>query len=223
MKISRLTLYTNNLSRQKAFYKTTLGLPLVNETEGSATVLLQNTEVTFSEKPGATPYHFAINIPSDSIGEALKWLKKRVAILTDEGHEIQDFPAWNAKSVYFYDTDNNIVELISRRNLDYTFSGPFNSASLIEVSEIGMAVQEISPYYKKLKETAGLELFDGNLEEFSAIGDEYGLFICVNQRSKTWYPTGDKAHASDFELVFTKGKRKYIVLFRREILKINSK
>ena len=220
MRVSKLTLYTKNLAGQKAFYKKTLGLSLANETERSATVSLRNTELTFREKPGATPYHYAINIPSGCIEHAALWLKGRVELLTDEGKEVHDFPSWNAKSIYFYDTDKNIVELISRNNLGYPSEGAFGADSLIEVSEIGLPVRDIRTYYEKLKGATGMELFDGNLEEFSAIGDEFGLFICINRFSKTWYPVGDTAYASDFEITFTEKSRDFNASFGHERLEI---
>jgi catechol-2,3-dioxygenase len=221
MKISRLTLYTKNLSGQKTFYGETLGLSLVNESDNTATFLLRNTAVTFCELPGATPYHFAVNIPSNTIVQALGWLKDRVEILKDQEQEIHDFTAWNAHSVYCYDADNNILELIARNNLGYSPGKAFGTDSLIEISEIGLAVSEISPYYEKLNRFAGLKLFDGNMQQFSAIGDEYGLFICINRLRKTWYPSGDKAYPSGFELTFTQKNREFDVRFENEILTIN--
>jgi catechol-2,3-dioxygenase len=221
MKISRLTLYTKNLSGQKAFYGRALGLPFESETTGSVTILLRNTALTFIERPSATPYHFAINIPTDTVEQALRWLRGRAFLLTDDGEEIHEFPAWNARSVYFYDADENIVEFISRRNLGYTTEKEFSGDSLIEISEIGLAVNEIKPYYDTLKRIAGLELFDGNMEQFSAIGDEYGLFICINRLLKTWYPSGDKALPSGFEVAFTEKSRDYLARFENNELIIN--
>jgi len=222
MKISQLTLYTQNLVRQKAFYEQTLGVTLTGETPTSVDLLLGKTVLTFIEKTDATPYHFAINIPSDCTQEALTWLKERVAILTDQDQEVQEFKAWNAQSIYFYDPDKNIVEFIARRNLGYGSYEPFSAASFVEISEIGMAVSHIAPYYNRLNRAAGLGLFDGNLKQFSAIGDEYGLFICINKLLKSWYPTGDKAYASGFELSFTENSRNFSVRFRDEILNIKA-
>jgi len=69
-----------------------------------------------------------------------------------------------------------------------------------------------------LRQKAGLNIYDGDLERFCAVGDEHGLFICVNYEIKDWFPTGDKAFASDFEIEFEENDKTFCFTFRDENL-----
>ena len=69
------------------------------------TFLTGDSLLTFRVDKKSTPYHFAFNIPSNKEKEALVWLKHRAGILSSDGEEIVDFKSWNAKAIYFYDTD----------------------------------------------------------------------------------------------------------------------
>ena len=126
----------------------------------------------FISREGATPYHFAINIYSNQEQEALLWLKKRVAILMDGRNEIQNFESWDAKA---------------RKNLRHNSNEEFNSKSLLEISEIGLATISIEETYRKLNNETGLYIYSGSFDEFCAIGDENGLIICVDQINKRWF------------------------------------
>jgi catechol-2,3-dioxygenase len=147
-------------------------------------------------------------------------VRQRAGILTDAGREIQDFTGWNARSVYFYDPDGNIVEFISRRNLEYPFLSKFGPDCLCEISEIGIAANNIKPVYSWLNKNLGLTIFDGDLERFCAIGNETGLFICINKETKTWYPTGDPAYPSNFDVSLLIGDKEYSVSFHGQELSL---
>lgn len=68
-----------------------------------------------------------------------------------------DFPDWNAKSVYFYDAEENILEFIARHNLDEpTNDATFTSNHIKRISEIGIAVSDTEGFAKKVKENTGL-------------------------------------------------------------------
>ncbi len=69
-----------------------------------------------------------------------------------------------------------------------------------------------------LRQKAGLNIYDGDLERFCPVGDEHGLFICVNYEIKDWFPTGDKAFASDFEIEFEENDKTFCFTFRDENL-----
>ena len=213
MKIKELKIHTQNLERQILFYSDKIGLELLFRSEYEAVFLVGKSKLKLVKSKESLPYHFAINIPSNKENEALKWLKERVEILRDGKNEIQDFEFWNAKAMYFYDLDKNIVEFIARRNLKNESQADFDVASLLEISEIGMPVNDIGVAFNKLNEISNLEQFDGGLERFCAIGDENGLFICINKNKKDWYPTGDKAHSSEFEIEFEHNNREFVVKF----------
>lgn len=214
MKINRLILYTAQLEEQTNFYKDVLGFKLTEKTADHSSFKVGSSILSFYFRESSTPYHFAFNIPSNQINEALAWLKKRVEILKDEdkGNEIQNFDFWNAKAVYFYDKDQNIVEFIARKNLAIESNTPFRAESLLCISEIGVAVNNIERTYHHLNQVKKLPIYSGDLDVFCAAGDENGLFIIVNKEKKKWFPTDDVAHSSyfrvegDYNIEFTNGK-----------------
>ena len=87
----------------------------------------------------------------------MNWLKQRVEILRDGNYEIQNFDSWNARAIYFYDEDKNIVEFIARKNLKNENQGEFDSDSLLEISEIGVSVNDINPIYNSLAKIVNIQ------------------------------------------------------------------
>lgn len=219
MKITKLQLYTNNLQKQLQFYRDTLNFEVLEATGDYFEVLAGYTQLRFQQKLNATPYHFAFHIPGKQEKLALDWLKERVAILRGNGQEIVDFPAWNAKSVYFYDVDHNIVEFIARANLHKAESALFSKESILGISEIGLVTTNIKEQLDFLNSEVNLEKYDGNLENFCAIGDDHGLLITINKKLKDWYPTGDKAHSSAFKIEFKHREKTYSLIFEKNTLR----
>lgn len=118
----------------------------------------------------------------------MQWLKSRITILKDEQDEIIDFRAWNAKAIYFYDQDKNIVELIARKNLKNESDQNFGPEQFLEISEIGVPTRDIESEFSILRNAMGIEIYDGGFGNFCAIGDENGLFICINKDHKNGIP-----------------------------------
>ncbi|NNE76501.1 MAG: VOC family protein, partial [Pricia sp.] len=175
--------------------------------------------LTIAFRPEATPYHFAINIPANKIQEALEWTKARVAILKEGPEEIQDFRSWNAEAFYFYDVDKNIVELIARKNLNNASNEKFGPDQFLELSEIGLPTTDIEKEFDILHRLTGIKVYDGTFDRFCAIGDENGLFICIDKDKKDWFPTNDKAFASAFEIRFSVKKATYRFVYENGKLK----
>lgn len=198
MKIEELTLFTNNLEQQVNFYSAILELPIINSTPESCSFKIGQSTLVFQYKKDVVPYHFAFNIPSNKEDEALKWLKERVETIPFDENEIIDFSNWNAKAIYFYDADKNIVEFIARKNLNSNFFDKFSSKSILNISEIGVVTTQIKEVFKSLNQIDKIDVFSGDFERFCAVGDENGLFIIVHKQLKKWFPTGDKIYESDF-------------------------
>ncbi len=203
MNIKRLTLFTANLNSIKQFYSQTLGFPIISSNDQKVVFKTGTTELAFKKQKSAKPYHFAFNIPSNQENEALNWLKDRVKVLEHDGQKIHDFDFWQAKALYFYDPDNNIVEFIARRKLNKPAKSSFSIKSIISVSEIGIPTLDIEDVLVTLEETTRINMYDGNTERFCAIGDEEGLFIVVNRSVKNWFPTDDTANEANFEIEFS--------------------
>ena len=200
MIIKKLTLFTSNLKGQIEFYSKVLGFEVVSENRIACTFGAGKSLLTFVKGKKSKPYHFAFNIPSNSENEALFWLKERVSILPHEGKELVDFKLWNAKALYFYDADKNIVEFIARKNLNINSNGVFSSKSILSISEIGIVSTNIQETFKSLNSLKPIKKYSGDFERFCAVGDEEGLFIIANPRLKKWFPTNDEIEASDFKI-----------------------
>jgi hypothetical protein len=200
MEIKELIIYSNRLDEQQKFYTEILGLDQINSaSKNEISYLIRNSILKFIKKEGTTPYHFAINIFSNKEKEAFAWLKQRTAILKIGGNEIQNFASWNSKAIYFYDEDKNIVEFIARKNFNIESNETFSTNSLLEISEIGLPVDDIENIYNKINSKIGLPIYSGDFDEFCAIGDEKGLFICFDQNKKGWFPVNDKGFPSEFK------------------------
>ncbi|MCC8361269.1 VOC family protein [Salinimicrobium sediminilitoris] len=200
MKIEFLKLYTSNLKAQHHFYGEVLELPVDGISKGKFRVEIGFSTLEFEEDLNAEPYHVAFHIPALQEEKALKWLRKKVEILQDDGNEIIDFPAWQAKSIYFYDKDRNILEFISRSHMYHPSSEEFSAASIVGISEVGLATSNVEEKFNFLNDNFGLTKFTGDYEHFCATGDDEGLFIIINKEQKDWIPVGDKAYASPFEI-----------------------
>src|SRR5680860_1374134 len=199
MKIEKLEIATADIGKQLHFYRDLLGLEIRDQEERSFEIVMGFSILKFRQDNNFTPYHIAIHIPDKQAGIALTWLKSRVSILKNDLDEIVDFSAWDAKSVYFYDEDKNIMEFIARGN----FNKPFSGKSLLGIAEIGLATNNIEEKFNFLQQNCGLEIFDGNFGKFCAIGDHQGLLITINKKLKNWFPTGDEAFSSDFRIEFS--------------------
>ena len=200
MIIKELTLITSNLKAQIEFYSKVLGFEIVSENNIACTFRAGKTLLTFKKSQKSKPYHFAFNIPSNNENEAMVWLRERVRILLFEGKEMVDFKLWNAKALYFYDADKNIVEFIARKNLNINSNNVFSSKSILNISEIGIVSTNIEETFKSLNSLKPIKKYSGDFESFCALGDEEGLFIIANPRLKKWFPTNDEIEASDFKV-----------------------
>ncbi|HSI70311.1 MAG TPA: VOC family protein [Gillisia sp.] len=218
MKIERLEIRSANVAEQLKFYRDLLELKTINYDGESFEMTVGYTQIKFSQYKGATPYHIAIHIPDRQEEEALRWVKERIPVLKNNNEEIIDFSGWDAKSVYFYDKDENIMEFISRRRFNEAATPIFSDKSLLGVAEVGLATSDIKLKFDFLQKNCGLEVFDGNFEKFCAIGDDKGLLITINKELKEWFPTKDKAYASPFSIWFSHGKEICALKFEEDQL-----
>jgi len=223
MKIEKLEIATADLEKQLHFYKNLLGLEIRDQEENSFEIVLGSSVLKFREDKNFTPYHIAFHIPDKQEVKALAWLKTRVSILKNNRDEIVDFSAWDAKSIYFYDEDKNIMEFIARGNLNKPASVDFSEKSLLGIAEIGLATADIEEKFNFLHQECELEVFDGNFEKFCAIGDHQGLLITIDKNLKDWFPTGDQAFSSDFRIDFSHKEKNYRLEFINDYLKLAEK
>lgn len=221
MKIKRLTIFSGNIEDQLKFYRGRLDFPVKNHSEDSFELQVGYSVLKFEYKEEATPYHIAFHIPDRQEEEALAWLEGKREILEFNDKKIVDFSNWQAMSVYFHDKDKNIMEFISRRDFSKPESAIFDPSNIVGLAEIGLATNDLQQKFEKMKLECGLDKFDGDLERFCAIGEPSGLVITINKNEKDWFPTGDKAYSSDFQMEFEHQSKKYQMNFSNDELKIS--
>jgi catechol-2,3-dioxygenase len=125
------------------------------------------SRLRFEPGPGVCS-HFAVNVPPQRFEEAVAWARERVELVDDD----VPFPAWRARSAYFFDPGGNIVELIARERAP-------GDDLFLEISEVGLPVTGVGAAVEWLEGELGLPHFSGNRRDFSAVGDDRGLFIVV--------------------------------------------
>ena len=97
----------------------------------------------------------------------------------------RSLPVWLARSAYYYDSAGNIIELIARERVP-------GDELLIEVSEVGLPVADVGAAVDFLETELGVPHFSGD-QNFSAVGDDHGLFILVPGRAAWLSRTGPPA------------------------------
>ena len=196
MDILEIEIQTDNLIETENFYTQILGLKLVCKGQNSISFLAGTSTLTFIKSNKINPkYHFAFNIPNNKLDEAITWAKAKLNLLKNDDHGIvANFESWNARAIYFYDNNHNILEFIARFDLDNSTNKPFDISLIQSISEIGIVTDEPIKLADKLIESNGLYFFDKSTksEKFAALGNDNGLFIIVETNRK-WYPTEQKA------------------------------
>ena len=180
MKILDVEILSPDAARAVDFFESALGLPA-----DDGVVRLGGSRLRFTAGVPSAPYHLAINIPQNQVRAAKDWLERRASMLSDE---IFDFAFWNAEAVYFEDPDGNVLELIARHGLQNDRVGSFGPEMLLGLSEVGLPVAETQLAIEILERTFGLAVFSGDRDQFTALGDDHGLFIVVRP-GRLWLPT----------------------------------
>ena len=196
MEIKEIVIQTDDLKGTENFYANVLGFELIKKEQNTIAFLAGNSILTFLKSTNLNPnYHFAFNIPKNKLNEATIWLNSKVnLLLNDENEIITDFGDWNAKAIYFYDNNNNIVEFITRFDLTNETEKKFDASSVLSISEIGIVANDPMKLASQIMDKNHLNYFEKGKqsENFISIGDDNGLVIIVKNDRK-WYPTEQKA------------------------------
>jgi catechol-2,3-dioxygenase len=202
MHIQQVTFNSPNINAQKQFFGQVLGFPIKLETENILTIQAGTSLLTFVQDADHAPYHYAFDIPQNQFAQARQWLAERVSLLADfEGGVEFHFVDWNAHAMYFSDADGNIAEFIARHNLDTTRLMPFNSQSIIRISEVGLVTPHVIETVAVLKQQLGIKSWRGSgSETFTAVGDEEGLLIVVRV-GRPWLSTNIASAIAPLEIV----------------------
>ncbi len=190
MNIQKLELLTVDLQAQKDFYTNILEFP-TEPTSSRLLIKAGATEIIFIQAPSdfEDAYHFAFNIPENHYLAAKKWISSRIPLLKDKnGNEDFESKSWNSDSIYFLDSAGNVLEFIARHNLQNAVDGNFNSAKILNVSEIGLPSENVIGLANELCTRLDLSVFKQEPNEnFTPVGDDNGLFILPIQ-NRIWMP-----------------------------------
>jgi catechol 2,3-dioxygenase-like lactoylglutathione lyase family enzyme len=192
MFIHSLHLHTNDLEATKEFYSNLLQVPVIKESEQNISFAFGHSALYFHSSLENNPfYHVAFSIPNNKLEEALQWVSEKTAILPySETEMIADFTGWNAKSFYFHDNNQNILEFITHYDLKTTSTQSFTPALINGICEIGITVEDVEHACKEFNTLFHLPCFPKGpqLFDFGVIGDANGMFI-VSKTGRGWVPT----------------------------------
>ncbi|MGE7602522.1 VOC family protein [Peribacillus sp. NPDC097675] len=191
MEIKSIVLQTNSLIEMKNFYINTLGFSLINEDKNSFRMAVGTGEIEFTTKEVEDDpyYHFAFNIPANKFYEAKSWVKERVSLLVEDGVDEADFAHLPAHALYFYDPSGNIVEFISRYEIAKDSIESFSAKSILNISEIGLIVEDTISVSEKLNEVGLTERDNDPISRKSLnfMGErKNGIFIILAQSGRRW-------------------------------------
>lgn len=216
MEIKEIVIQTDDLKGTENFYANVLGFELIKKEQNTIAFSAGNSMLSFIKSTNLNPkYHFAFNIPKNKLNEATIWLSSKVnLLLNDENEIITEFGDWNAKAIYFYDNNNNIVEFITRFDLTNETEKKFDASSVLSISEIGIVANDPMKLASQIMDKNHLNYFEKGKqsENFISIGDDNGLFIIVKNDRK-WYPTEQKAeqHVARIKII-SKGIKHDVVV-----------
>ncbi|MBT1610214.1 MULTISPECIES: hypothetical protein [Curtobacterium] len=194
MDIRQVQLATRSLDDTARFYER-LGCP-VEIVDAAVRVVVGSSLLVFRELPEMTgALHLAITIPTGTFDAAKAWIAGLTTVLgTDDQDEFEGPPNWNSRSVYFEGPDEQLLELIERRDLPAD-AGENTVVPLVSISEVGVPVPDVLGAVDALRR-AGLEPYANPPgESFAAVGDVDGLVILVSP-DRRWFPTGDRSPSS---------------------------
>ena len=215
MKIRELTLFTNQLEKQKEFYQNVLDFELLDENENEFCIKVGWSKLRFVKSDKNHIYHYCFLIPSNKLIEAFDWIKNRTEIVdVEEGEKIVHFEDWNAESFYFYDGGGNIAEFIVRHDLKNEVNAEFDLNMVLCINEIGLGTTDVEKINYQLEESIGTSFYKGDLNRFGTNGSAEGIFLIPNYNLKeTWFPTEIKIKAEPFETIIENKNKKFLVTY----------
>ena len=215
MKIVSVEIVTDKFQAQVEFYGGGLGLWLVHLHGGRARFEIGESflDLVQGERPAGI-YHLAINIPENQIEASRSWLGVRADLVRQaNGDPIVSFGDWNSQSIYFWDADGNILELIARHALPNASCDDFGVESLLEISEVGLPVSDVRGTVHRLTGQFELETYRGEgSEDFAAVGDEHGLLIVVLE-GRPWFLTDSPARTLPMKVMAIQRESPFEVVY----------
>lgn len=212
MRIKELLLLTNNIAETKLFYNQIIGFKTVKETKKSISFTVGTSKLTFelTDIKHNPKYHFAFNIPSNKIEEALEWILQKTNLISAENSYITEFHNWRAKSIYFFDNNKNILEFISRSDLNNNNDNPFSIEQILNINEIGLVTDMPIQTGNEITHQKEIDFFlkGPKKDNFVAVGSDDALLV-ISSPNRNWYPTQEKAEKWKVRATINIGNKEY--------------
>lgn len=170
------------MEEQRHFYGARLALPITDE-PGGFSVSVGDSRLRFRE--GQAPiYHLAFNVAPDGLESAASWISSVTPLLVDaDGQSRQTFESWQARSIYFKDADDNVMECIARQRLT-EFAG---RTGLLSISEVGLPTEAVLESARRLMRELDAPVFGELSPGFTTLGDDHGLLL-LPAAGRPWVP-----------------------------------
>lgn len=200
MIVKELRLASRRVDSLSNYYPAKLGFELVGSDESMRAIQIGYTKVEFKRLKESDPsYFFSINLPSNHIEDAKRWIAARVK-LTRLGEDDETFfPYWKgARAFYFEDPVGNVVQCLSRLEARSWEQPAFNSGGLFGIGMVGLAVEDVPKAADRIISELG-EQPRMDLPLFTVIGNHEGGFIIV-EKGKKWHPLNKVAEIHPLEI-----------------------
>ena len=208
-----------DLKAMEDFYRANMGFVTESRTKSELCLIAGGSRLKFTkvDVEGEGPLtHFAFNIPQNMIRSALEYSQKRFEVnvpspsecADDYPKEIYHFHHWNAHSVFFWDPGFNLVEFISRHDLDNSASGAFGPKHIHCISEIAFGAKDAAAH-DYLRSELSMPTYPRGAPA-GTLGDQNGLLLFFNV-GRTWGGTSGprktlQTHKTEVEIAGTYAK-----------------
>ncbi|QCR31265.1 VOC family protein [Lysinibacillus sp. SGAir0095] len=207
MKINKVTLYTHDLEGMENFYCTILGFKRLKKSSTVLEIKIGESILAFelSLPDEKTQYHFAFNIPSNLFKEAKEWIQLYTPLLKHNGQDEVYFERINAQSLYFYDPDENVVELIARHSLNPKIHvNQFNADEILNIGEMNLTTEYLI-HVGEMLITLGIPVRNNeklNETSLNFMGESKDdAYILLGPARRNWYFSTKVAVVSRIRLV----------------------
>ncbi|QDP99384.1 hypothetical protein FOH38_01780 [Lysinibacillus fusiformis] len=206
MKITKVKLYAYDLPKMKEFYCEQLGLSLITSNTHFFEIAVGGSIIIFEKLATSIQkqYHFAFNIPSNLFVQAKNWIKERVDVLRlDEQDEVY-FETIKAHSLYFYDPEENVIELIARTEVNPPHdTDSFLPVHLLNIGEINLTTDSIPEVAARLMDYGIQPCFGEEIhtDALTFMGSyEDGANILLGPSRRNWYFSNKDAIVSPIHI-----------------------
>ncbi len=134
-------------------------------------------------------YHYCILVSESGLQFTLDLLEKHgLQPIPDGDDVIIHTSSWNADSVYFYDGNDNIAEVIFHR--DFEFPSSQSKVVYIQLAEVGIVDDNTDQVRDSMQRILGESPYKSSSNRFYDIGLPGAMFITIDPKQKEyWFPT----------------------------------